>query len=200
MRFHRLLSGSLPILLILILHSPLRAASLSKVPTAGDPLAEILLPLPEASKQRAYLGIPASTAARDRFALHDLSADLVVVEIFSMYCPHCQREAPKVNLLFEALQKRPKDAPRIRLLGIGVGNSPMEVAVFRKTYSIAFPLFPDGDFIIHKQLGEVRTPFFLAFRPGDPPPIKLVLAHLGPFESVHEFTNRLNELAQELGP
>jgi thiol-disulfide isomerase/thioredoxin len=200
MFFHRLLSGSLVILLILGIHSPLRAASLSRVPKAGDPLAEIFLPLPEAPEQQAYLGTPVSAAARGRFALHELSADLVVVEVFSMYCPHCQREAPKVNQLFEALQKRPQDAPRIRLLGIGVGNSPMEVAVFRKAYSIAFPLFPDGDFTIHKQLGEVRTPFFFAFRPGDPPPIKLGLDHLGPFEAVEAFAQRLNELAQEQGP
>lgn len=174
------------------------AASKPAIPESGDPVPEIVLPLPTDAAQLGYLGLSALSA--QTFALKDVAADLVVVEIFSMYCPHCQREAPKVNALFSALQKRPASAPRIRLLGIGVGNSPLEVEVFRKRYEIAFPLFPDGNFTIHKQLGEVRTPFFFAFRPGRPAPLKLGLTHLGPFKTVDAFLARLDRLAREQTP
>jgi peroxiredoxin len=198
MRPFRLLYGCLLVLLVQGACQPVQAASKPAVPKPGTPLPEIVLPLPTDRDQLGYLGLADHSA--QTFTLNKVAADLVVVEIFSMYCPYCQHEAPKINRLYAALRKRPESAPRIRLLGIGVGNSPLEVDVFRNTYNIAFPLFSDSDFTIHKQLGEVRTPFFFAFRPGDPAPLKLRLAHLGPIKTVDAFLTRLDRLTREQSP
>jgi peroxiredoxin len=117
---------------------------------------DFLLPAPDNAGHRQYLGLSTDKP----FSLGQIKARVVIVEIFSMYCPVCQREAGNINAVFRLIQSRPELKDTVKLIGIGAGNSAYEVDFFREKYSIEFPLFSDTDFSIHKKIGEVRTPHF----------------------------------------
>ncbi len=157
----------------------------------GDPLPPLRLAAPGIAAQQAYLGLKNDAP----FLLTDISAKLVIVEIFSMYCPHCQREAPKVNRLHQLLLDSPKWKDTVKIIGIGVGNSPMEVDFFKDTYEVRFPLFADGDFAIHKALGEPRTPYFMGIKIGDGGKANVVYARLGEFEDPARFLEEITAKA-----
>ncbi len=132
----------------------------SEPPGVGATLPDIRLPLPKTPEHRAYLGL----TQKDVFSPAQIRADIAIIQIFSMYCPHCQKEAPNINDLYRKIENRKDLKDRIKLIGIGVGNSEFETEYFKKSYDIKFPLFPDPDFVVHKLVAEVRTPYFFAIR------------------------------------
>jgi len=131
-----------------------------KPPQEDSVLPPISLSVPQKPEHRKYLGL----SGEGSFTIPQIKAGVVVIEIFSMYCPYCQAEAPTVNALYRKIESDSHLKEKIKLIGIGVGNSEFEVDVFRKKYKIEFPLFPDADFSIHKMCGEVRTPYFIGVK------------------------------------
>jgi peroxiredoxin len=165
-------------------------------PRPGDPFPSITLPTPESPTHKAYLGL----SEGDSFRISQIKARVVIIEIFSMYCPHCQREAPMVNRLYEKIENTPSLKGKIKLIGIGVGNTPFEVDVFRKRYQIPFPLFSDADFILHKAFGEVRTPFFVGVRLNSDGADRVIYGRVGSLEGVDHFLDLIlkqSEINQE---
>lgn len=149
----------------------------------GDALEGLSLPVPADGAYRAYLGLSGS----GNFTPAGVSAPVLLIQIFSMYCPHCQRDAGNVNVFYDLVEKDPALRQRIRILGIGAGNSPYEVGVFRESYGVPFPLFGDGDYRIHKKLGEVRTPFYIALKKDGKGVPRIVFARVGGMEKAEDF-------------
>ncbi len=134
-------------------------------------------------EQSASLGFVPDSA---RHALSDIKSDVLIIEIFSMYCPFCQKDAPAANALHELVARRGL-SDRIKMIGVGAGNSDAEVEVFRKKFAGTFPLFSDPSFVVHAAAGNVGTPFFYVLRGKKDGGYEVVYTHLGLLPSPEDF-------------
>lgn len=173
----------LTVFIILALTFPLPALSTNKPPEKGEPLPVFNLPIPKNPAEKAYLGL----SGDGFFKIPQIKAKVVIIKIYSMYCPFCQKDAPGVNELYQLIEKNPDLRGKIKMIGIGAGNTPFEVETYKKTYSVPFPLFPDKDFSIHKICGEVRTPYFIVVKINDDGSHQIVHSQLGNYPGAEPF-------------
>jgi thiol-disulfide isomerase/thioredoxin len=159
------------------------ALAANKPPQKGEVLPVMNLPMPKNPVEKGYLGL----SGDHFFKIPQIKANVVIVEIFSMYCPYCQKDAPGVNELYNLIENNSDLKNKIKLIGIGAGNSTYEVEVFKKTYTVPFPLFPDKDFTIHKACGEVRTPYFIVVKINDDKTHQIVHSQLGDYPGAEPF-------------
>jgi len=159
------------------------ALAATEPPSKGNVLPAINLPVPKNPDEKTYLGLSGSGF----FKIPQIKASAVIIEIFSMYCPYCQKDALGVNELYRLIENNPDIKNKIKLIGIGAGNSSYEVEVFRKTYNVPFPLFPDKDFTIHQACGEVRTPYFIVVKINEDGTHQIVHTQLGNYPGPEPF-------------
>jgi peroxiredoxin len=160
-------------------------------PKVGSALPEMELTKPDNSAELKYLGL----SGKGNFRVNQVKAKVVIIQIFSMYCPYCQADAPNVNRLYGLIEGNPQFQDKIKILGIGVGNSQFEVGIFKKKYKVEFPLISDADFKIHKIVGEVRTPYFIAVKLDGSKPPQVIYSKLGAHEDVAVFLVQIAKLA-----
>ena len=160
----------------LFVNGPGLCADVNPEPRKGGRIPVISLPVPKDSKERIYLGLSSGDGF---FRIHQVQAQVIFIEIFNLYCPICQSTASAMVQLYDQIENHPDFRGKIKLIGIGAGNSQTEMEVFKRNNNIPFPVFPDQDFGIHKALGEVRTPFFIAIKINRDRSHKIVHTHLG---------------------
>ena len=122
--------------------------------------ADYRLAVPQAEADRAYLGLPQEGSS---FRLEDIRCDVLVIDCFDMYCHICQAGAPHVNELYRLAQARGL-GNRVKFVGLGAGDTPLEVATYREKFKVPFPVFPDRRVVILKQFGELKLPNLIILR------------------------------------
>jgi thiol-disulfide isomerase/thioredoxin len=118
------------------------------------------LPVPESASDRSYLGITGTGA----FKTTGIDARVLIIEFFDFYCPHCQATAPKMNEVYDDIEGRADLRGRIKIIGIGVGDTPFEVSSFKEKFHVPFPLFADKGRSITKGIVIPGTPMFFAVK------------------------------------
>jgi thiol-disulfide isomerase/thioredoxin len=165
------------------------AASAEKAPDTPPqkklPTFELIVP--EKEEDRIYLGVAGSGA----FQVRDIQGKVLVIEIFSMYCPHCQREAPRVNTLYRVIGESADLKDKVKIIGIGAANSSFEINLFKNKYEVPFPLFPDKELKITNLLQVGETPTFIVIKTDTGE----FYSKSGPFEEVQEFLRQMRRFS-----
>ena len=141
------------------------------------------LPIPQNELEKSYIGISGS----GNFKVGQIKAKVLIIELFNFYCPHCQHAAPRVNELYQEIQGRSDINEKVKIIGIGIGNSPYEVSSFREKYQVPFPLFSDQSMSISKMLGVEATPTFIGAKVNDKGSQEQFYFKAGEFQDAPQF-------------
>jgi len=123
-------------------------------------LPEFNLPIPQDQTEKDYLGL----SGKGTFKIGQIKAQVVIIEVFSFYCPICQVQAPLVAEVYQKIQGRPDLKEKIKMIGIAATNSAFEAKSFKETHHVPFPVFPDEEADAAIALGVKYTPTFIGVR------------------------------------
>jgi peroxiredoxin len=155
----------------------------------GTTLPAFTMDMPDSAEARKYLGIKEAKT----FTLSDISGKLVLVEFYSMYCPVCQRQAPRTNKIYKFIQDDPVLNKDIKVIGVGLTNKQQEIDIYKKTFRVDFPLIADPQKAIAEKTGIKDIPMtVLVDKKG-----KVLISHLGVIDKMDEFLKEIRELQKK---
>ncbi|MCL5123770.1 MAG: TlpA family protein disulfide reductase [Deltaproteobacteria bacterium] len=176
------------IFIVLIALVPKLVKGSEQLKVNSDTLASLKFDAPESLADRKYLKLHDGP----NFRLAEVGAKYVIIEIFSMYCPICQRDAPVINQLHDLMLKIPTLKDNVKMVGIGAGNTPYEVSVFRKKFNVSFPLIADDNFAVQKALSQnIRTPTFIVGKLSGAGKVEIIFTRVGAIKDAGEFLKEL---------
>lgn len=154
------LTAALALLAMLAAAGVAFAAERDALIKAGEQVNDIKFQATLDAQGKKYLGLTSDAAT---FGVGEVKGDVLVLEMFGLYCLHCRAEAPKVKATVELVDKDGL-ADKIKFLGVGVKNTAFEVQAFRQQLKVPFPGTPDPEMTITKNLGVMATPTFIVLK------------------------------------
>ena len=163
----------------------------SKVKTIseGMSLPQFTLNSPGSSDEQEYLGLKDMKP----FSWSQISAKIIILELFSFYCPHCRKQGPVLNKIYKFIQKDPKLANNIKMLGLAAGGDQSKVDMWKSSLHVPFPLFSDPDTSIWQKFGKPGVPCTLIVTNSG----KVIAVHYGTTEDTEEFFRQIKKIYEE---
>jgi peroxiredoxin len=118
-----------------------------------DSTVEFTLPPPDCAQTQTYLGLDAMTP----FKVSDIRANIVVIELMSARCPHCQANAPIMNDIYKTIQADSGLAD-VKVIAIAIADDKPGVETFKKQFKTPFPILLDENREIIGSMGVRTTP------------------------------------------
>ena len=158
-------------LLLFFCASPLLAAE--KEPTLGQVLGPVKFAKPLTDDEAKYLGVTGE------FTIKDVKSPYILIEQFNTMCPHCMKQAPVLNQIYELVQNDPALKDKIKFMSVSQGNDEMQVKAWKVIQKVPFAVIQDPNSTLGKALNFSPYPVsMLVDKSG-----KIVWVEIGEFES-----------------
>ncbi len=98
----------------------------------------------------------------------DIPGNILILELFNRFCFTCMHQSVEIQKFAESLKSESLTS-KIKILGIGIGNTKDDLIDFSKTMKVSFPMAPDPSFDFYYGLGDIDgapMTFFLKKKDG----------------------------------
>lgn len=169
--------------------SEAKSSEETKTIATGMNLPEFKLDAPGNANEQKYLGV----TERESFCLSQVSAKILILEIFSIYCPHCRKQAPVLNKIYQLIKQDSSLSNGIKMIGICAGAQKSQVDGWRTTLHVPFPLFADPETTIWQKFGKPGVPCTLVVSDTG----KVLATHFGATEDTEAFFRQIKSFYSE---
>ncbi len=160
-------------LVIFFCASPLLAAEAE--PKVGQVLGPVTFAAPLTPEEAQYLGLPKP----EPFTIKDVKSPYILIEQFNNMCPHCMKQAPIMDQLYDLVQKDPALKGKIKFMAAGQGNEDTQVKMWKAFQKVPFPVLPDPNSSLGKALNFSPYPVTMVVDKSG----KILWVEVGEFES-----------------
>ena len=160
--------------------------------STGMEVPKITLDAPSSEQDREYLSLKSS----EPFSLSQVPARLIILEIFSVYCPHCRNQAPILNKVYKLIEQDKKLSRDIKVIGIAAASDQEKTDKWRTTLGVPFTLFADPNADIWNKFGKPGVPYTLLVNSNG----KVLSTHSGETEDAEEFFRHIKDVFEKQKP
>ncbi|MGO9020937.1 MAG: peroxiredoxin family protein [Syntrophobacteraceae bacterium] len=153
-----------------------------------ESLVNFAIPPPDSEQTQTYLGLDAMTP----FKVSEIKAKIVVIELMSARCPHCQANAPIMNDIYKMIQADSSLAD-VKVIAIAIADNQTGVETFKKQFKTSFPILLDENREITRTTGVKTTPTTMVVSTED---AKVLFTHAGEIPDADGFVKQVKFVKQ----